>query len=253
MVYVDLLVIEDLLMNYVIITTVGIILNRITKSKKVFLSSVIGTIPLIFLFIIENKIYLFSINLIFATIMSIIAFNYKDIIYSAKNIIYMYFTSIFFAGSLYLINTFFLPQINSYCLNTFFLIIISPIITYIYVKCIKNIKTNYSNYYLVDIYFKDKPKITINTFLDTGNLLKDPYNHKSIILVNKKIINYNNKKIILVPYNTINDSGLIKCISPDKIYIHKVGYRKNVLIGLINKQLIEGADGILNKQLLERT
>ena len=59
MIYVDLLVIEDLILNYVIIISTGILLNRITRFKKVFLSSVIGTIPLILLFVNINSIYIF--------------------------------------------------------------------------------------------------------------------------------------------------------------------------------------------------
>ena len=51
MVYIDLLVIQDLIYNYMILISVGTLLTRITNIKKIFLSSVIGTIPLIFLFL----------------------------------------------------------------------------------------------------------------------------------------------------------------------------------------------------------
>ena len=58
--------------------------------------------------------------------------------------------------------------------------------------------------------------------------------------------------MLYVPYNTINGSGLLKCIKPEKIYIYKVGWRYKLLIGLIKDIGIEGADCILNKELLER-
>lgn len=252
MIYVDLLVIQDLFMNYIVLATTGIVLNRITKFKKLFLSSVIGTMPIIFLFLSVSKLTIFIISFLFSIIMSIIAYKYKDIIYTLKNVIYIYFSSIFLAGSLYFINTNFLPRIDSYLLNVIVFIFISPIITYIYLKSVSNLKINYSNYYKIDIYLKDKPKTTINTFLDTGNLLKDPYSNKPIILVNKEIINLNNEKIILVPYHTIDNESVLTCFSPQKIYIENVGYRKKVLIGLIDKINIEGADGLLNKEILER-
>lgn len=252
MVYIDILVIEDLIINYLILLGTSILLNRITKLKKIFLSSVIGTIPLIFIFTNTNKLTLNIISISFSLIMSIISFNYKDLIYTIKNIIYMYFISTFLAGSLYLINTNFLPEINSYILNVIILITISPIITYTYIKSINKIKTNYSNYYQIDIYLKDKPKITTNAYLDTGNKLKDPYTGKSIILVSKKVINKEVGKIVLVPYNTIDSHNLLKCFSPEKIYIHKVGERKKVLIGIIDEVGIEGAECILNQKLLER-
>ena len=253
MVYVDLLVIQDLFMNYIVLITTGIILNRMTKFKRVFLSSIIGTIPLIFLFLDIDKTIIFIINFCFSIVMAIIAYKYEDIIYTFKNTIYMYFSSIFMAGSIYLINTNFLPKINNCFFNVIILSATSSIVTFVYVKSVKNIKINYSNYYKVDIYFKDKPKLSLNAFLDTGNFLKDPYSHKPIILVNKNLIDLTNEKIILVPYHTIDNESLIKCFSPIKIYIDKIGYCQKVLIGLIDEVNIDGADCILNKTLLERT
>ena len=95
MIYIDLLIIMDLILNYIVLLSTGILLNRLTKLKKVFLSSVIGTIPLVFLFLSISNILLFIITFIFAFIMSIISYNYKDIIYTFKNIFYMYLISIF--------------------------------------------------------------------------------------------------------------------------------------------------------------
>ena len=240
MIYVDLLVIEDLILNYVIIISTGI------------LSSVIGTIPLIFLFLNINNICIFLLIFLFSFIMSVIAFNYNDIIYTIKNIIYMYSISIFLAGSIYLINTNLLPQINNNLLNFIILVVLSPIITYIYIKIIKKLKNNYSNYYMIDIYLKDKPKITLNAFLDTGNKLIDPYTHKPIILVSRSNIDITNEKTILVPYNTIDNHSLLTCVFPNKIFIHKIGYCRKCLIGIIDRVGIEGANCILNQEVLER-
>lgn len=252
MVYVDLLVIEDLILNYVILLGTGIMLNRITRLKKIFLSSVIGTIPLIFLFTNVNNLIISLISLLFSVLMSIISFKYKDILYTIKNIIYMYFISIFLAGSIYLINVNFLPQIENYLLNVTILIILSPIITYTYIKSIKQVQINYSNYYQIDIYLKNGQIKSINSYLDTGNKLKDPYKNRPIILIDKNLIKYEKEKTILVPYNTIDSHGLIECIKPDKVFIKNIGYRKNLLIGLIDEVGIEGADCILNQELLER-
>lgn len=164
----------------------------------------------------------------------------------------MYSISIFLAGGINLINVNLLPSINSYILNILILIIISPIITYLYIKSIKNFKSNYSNYYKVDIYLDDENKITITAFLDTGNKLIDPYKHRPIILVNKSLIDITNKKILLVPYNTVNTNDLLKCIIPKKIYIDSIGFKTNFLIGLMDEINIEGIDCILNPKLLER-
>ena len=252
MVYVDLLVIQDLIYNYVILLGISLLLTRITNIKKIFLSSAIGTIPLIFLFInISNQLNFF-ISFIFSIIMSLITFSYKDIIYTIKNIFYMYSISIFLAGGINLINVNLLPNIDNLILNVIILIILAPIITYIYIKSINNYKNNYSNYYKVDIYINDDEKLTLSAFLDTGNKLIDPYKHRPIILINKKLIETKDKKILLVPYNTINTNDLLKCIIPKQIYIHNIGYKTNFLIGLMDEITIDGVDCVLNQKLLER-
>ena len=91
----------------------------------------------------------------------------------------------------------------------------------------------------------------MNSYLDTGNILKDPYKRRPIILIDKHKINYQNEKIIFVPYNTIDSHGILECFSPEKIYINKVGERKNILIGLIDEVGIEGAECILNRNIIE--
>jgi hypothetical protein len=164
----------------------------------------------------------------------------------------MYAISIFLGGSINLININFLPNIDNNLLNIIILIILSPIITVIYLKSISKIKINYSNYYQVDIYLKDKTKITITAFLDTGNKLIDPYKRRPIILLNKSLVNIELQKILLVPYNTVNNNDLLNCIKPEKIYILNIGYRNNLLIGLIDEVNIDGIDCILNPNLLER-
>ena len=250
MVYIDLLFIEDLIYNYVILVGVSLLLTRVTNFKKLLLSSFIGTIPLFFIFLNMSQIIIFFVLFIFSIIMSIVAFSYKDIIYTIKNIFYMYTTCVFIAGSINLININLLPKIDNYLLNVIILIILSPIITWIYLKSINKIQ--YSNYYKVDIYLKGKEKITVASFLDTGNKLIDPYKNRPIILLNKKFIDVQNEHIILVPYNTVNNHDLLQCITADKIYIQNIGYRKKFLIGLIDEVNIEGIDCILNSQLLER-
>ena len=144
------------------------------------------------------------------------------------------------------------PNLNSYLLNIIILIILAPILSYIYIKSIINFKNNYSNYYKVDIYIDDIEIITVTAFLDTGNKLIDPYKHRPIIIINKSLIDTSNKKILLVPYNTINTNDLLKCIIPKKIFIYNVGYKTNFLIGLMDEINIDGVDCILNTKLLER-
>lgn len=252
MVYIELLLLEELIYNYVIILIVSIILNRITNLKRIFTSSIIGSLSIITLFYNIPNIIIMFVSLISSFLMSIIAFSYKDIIYTIKNIFYMYISTIFIAGFIYLINTNVFYNTNNYLFKVIMLILLAPVITYIYIKSISKLKNTYSNYYKIDIYIDEDNTITVNSFLDTGNKLIDPYKYRPIILVKKSLIKNKQNKTLLVPYKTVNSESLLKCIIPKKIYIHNIGYRKKLLIGLVDEISIEGADCILHQNLLER-
>ena len=138
-------------------------------------------------------------------------------------------------------------------INYIFILITSPIILYIYTKEMKKLKEINQNHYKVDIYLKDKI-IKLNGFMDTGNTLLDPYKKRKVIITsNNELNNYiNENNFFLVPYETINQTGLLKCIKVDKIYIEKLGIRKNIVIGITKEKIkMNGIDCILNYLLME--
>ena len=194
--------------------------------------------------------------------MVVIAFNFMDIKYTLKNVLYLYISSSFLGGVLYMLNLELCYQNegmifyhNEMSLNYIIIIALAPFIIYIYIKESKNLKNNYANYYNIDIYLKDGNVKKMTAFLDTGNHLIDPYKNRPIILVNKKVldVSYLDTNVLLVPYDSLNNHGLLRCIIPDKIYIDKVGFRYNYLIGIANSDIkIDGIDCILHTKLLER-
>lgn len=196
------------------------------------------------LFTSINRLLLELITII---LMVIIAFKYKNIRYFLTNILYTYILSILLGGLIYLFNS--KVTLNIY-LNYLVIIILSIEVMTLYIKENKKIKNTYNNYYKVDIYFKDKEKISLIGFLDTGNNLYDPYKKRPIILVDKKY--QKEDKFILVPYHTINGEGLLKCIKPEKVYIEKIGYKTNLLVAFSSSpSTINGVEVILHKELMK--
>lgn len=196
------------------------------------------------LFTSINRLLLELITII---LMITIAFKYKNIRYFLTNILYTYILSILLGGLIYLFNS--KVTLNIY-LNYLVIIILSIEVMTLYIKENKKIKNTYNNYYKVDIYFKDKEKISLIGFLDTGNNLYDPYKKRPIILVDKKY--QKEDKFILVPYHTINGEGLLKCIKPEKVYIEKIGYKNNLLVAFSSSpSTINGVEVILHKELMK--
>ena len=243
-IYIDLFFLLNLIMDCIIIISTSILLKRKTSTIRIILSSLLGGISSLLLFSNINKILLEVISII---LMVLIAFGYNKIRYIIKNIIYVYLLSTLLGGIIYLFN---IKVSNNVFLTYLIIIIISIEVLILYIKEIKKMKNIYNNYYKVDIYFKDKEKISVIGFVDTGNNLYDPYKKRPIILLSKKYIRDDN--YILVPYYTTNGEGLLKCIKPDIIFIEGIGYKGNILIGFSDSpKLIDGVDVILHKAIMK--
>lgn len=243
-IYIDLFFLFNMIMDYIIITSVSILLKRKTSAMRIMISSLVGGISSLLLFTSINKILIEILTII---VMVIIAFRYENIRYTCKNILYMYILSTLLGGIVYLFNI----KVSSSTFWTYFIIIIISIeVMILYIKEIKKMKNIYNNYYKVDIFFKDREKLSLIGFVDTGNNLYDPYKKRPIILLSDKY--YREDNFILVPYYTSSGDGLLKCVKPDIIFIEGTLYKGNVLVGFSDSpKLIDGVDVILHKDLMK--
>lgn len=242
--YIDLFFIFNVIMDYIIIMSTNILLKRRTSYIRMILSSLIGGISSLVLFTSLNKIVIEIVSIV---IMVLISFGYKGIRYLINNILYMYILSTLLGGIIYLFN---INVSNSMFLTYLIIIVISIEIMLLYIKENKKMRSIYNNYYKVDIYFKDREKLSLIGFVDTGNNLYDPYKKRPVIIVHNKYIKED--KYILVPYHTINGNGLLKCIKPDIIFIDGIGYKGNVLIGFSDSfNFGDGVDVILHKDIMK--
>ena len=185
--------------------------------------------------------------------MLIIAFNFRDVKYTFFNLIYLMILSIVIGGALYLINievsydnvgSIFFS--NGKYINIFILLLVAILVMIIYIRIDNIKKRKFSNICNTYLYVNNKV-LNLKGFIDTGNNLYDPYFHKPILILNN---NYKlDGKYILVPFNTINGSGLMKCYFVDKIILNKKEVF-NFLVGISDKKInIFDADIILHKDM----
>lgn len=246
-VYIDLVCIINFIYDFLILLTVSFTLKRNRKIYYYILSSLIGVLSIFLLFLKINNIILFLLKILISIIMVIVAFGYKSIKYTISNIIYFYMTSIILAGFLYLIkgNNF------NFNLNYIVLLIIGPIILFIYYKSNKKLKNTYSDYYKIKIVF-DNIEYNLVSFYDNGNNLKDPISRKSIIIVGNSRLEkiYNIRSPVYVPVITVKGTHLMKCFKPSYIILNdKKIY--NYLIGESSIKFNDGVECLLNKSLKE--
>lgn len=259
-IYLDLVLILNFVFDFLLLTSVSVFLRRNVSLTRLIIGAFIGSISILTLFIHLNSFELFLIKLFISIIMCLIAFSYRNLKYTLKNMFYLYTTSMIFGGFLYFLNIeFSYKQVglvfyhNGLSINVIVLIILSPIILYFYSRQIKELKNNYSNYYKVKIKMNNHI-IKCNGFLDTGNKLQDPYLHKPVIILDKRkiVFDINEFEMILVPIVTASGTSVMKCLKAEYIDIDGIGIKNNFLVGIMEEKIkIDGVDLILNTKLLE--
>lgn len=256
-IYIDLILLLNFGFDFLLLLSVSLILKRNVKIYKLLIGAFIGSISILTLFTKITSLQLFILKIIISILMSITTFKFKNIKYTIKNILYLYISSIILGGTLYLLNielTYKNQGIifykNKMSINFIILVIISPIIIYIYTKECKNMKNNYSNYHKVQIKIKDKT-INCTGYIDTGNKLKDPYKKRPIILMNNNYLQ-NDLNKIYVPAHTIIGTSLIECVKIQELKIDNKKIKKEVLLGFINKKIkIDGIECLINNEIME--
>ncbi len=249
-VYLDLVFLINLIMDFYILSGVKFLLKLQTKLYRIILGSLVGSLSIFLLFFKFSTLEINIYKILISILMVYITFGKNKFF---NKLFYLYIISIVLGGSIYLINDSlgykvdsFIFINNGYSVNIIILLIISPFIIFLYIKEFMKFKKKINTIYNVIIKFNNKT-INIEGFLDTGNKLIDPYFHRPIILLNKKYISLKNRKVLYVPFSSLNNNGLLKCIIPEYILIDNKKYDK-CLIGISENLKY---DCILNERIFE--
>lgn len=239
MIYIDELIMLNFIIDFLILKTTSSILKLNTKTSRLIISSIVGEISLLYLFVSFNNIELTLFKLLIGIIMNLISFGYINLKDFIKNLLYFYMFSFFLGGTLYYL------KIESLVKYKYYLLLI-PIIMNILKKLTYNLKNIIKLRHKVTIYLKNGNVLYLNGYMDTGNTLVDPYTNKNVIIINKDI----KEKFFLVPFKTIENSSLLKCFKPKKVYIDGIGERNDIVVGVTNKKF-NGFNCLLNYNLME--
>lgn len=197
-IYIDVIFFENLIMNCIILYATSIILKIKVKVIRLLISSAIGALYAIILYISKMSIYNSLISkTILAVIMLYIAFKPQNIKKLCKEILIFYLTSFVFGGvALYLI--YFINPKQISIKNGMFagenvlkIIILGGIVAFIVIKIsFKIIKTKMNSKDMsCDIHIQIGDKyIRTKAMLDTGNLVKEPITNTPVIIVESSLL-----------------------------------------------------------------
>ncbi len=197
-IYIDIVLIENLVMNFIILLATGIVLKEKVKIARLFLASLLGAIYTIISYISNLEIYASMILKIILSILIVyIAFNPQTMKKMWKDILLFYLTSFVFGGAAFALIYIVKPQdilmknglfLGTYPLKTIFLgSIIAFIIIIAAFTIVKSKITKKDIFCEVEIKLNGKT-ITTTAMLDTGNLLKEPISNTPVMVVEHTLL-----------------------------------------------------------------
>ena len=89
-IYLDLVILLNFFLDFLLLTSVSLILKRNVRIYKLLLGAFTGGVSILFLFISISSFTLFLIKIIISVLMCLTSFGYKNIKYTFNNIIYLY-------------------------------------------------------------------------------------------------------------------------------------------------------------------
>ena len=197
-IYLDVIFLENIVINYIILYVTGIISKVQIKQNRLFLGALIGAIYSVIYYLFKLKIYSSFIVKIFLSIVIIyVAFNsnnFKDLL---KKVLLFYLTSFVFGGAaiaiIYMVNSQNITiqngvLVGSYTLKTVLIGIVVAYFTIIF--AFKIIKTKISKKDLtceIEVTLNNK-KIRTIALIDTGNMLKEPITNLPVIVMEHTLL-----------------------------------------------------------------
>lgn len=238
--YLDLIFLVNTLYDALILCSVSILLKRNVSPYSIFKGVLLGMSSMCFLFLSVDRFVLILFKLITSLGMVVLTFGHKNI---KDNLFYFYVITIILGGGQYLLTG------NEYQVNIISMVVISPIIMFLYIKSQKKYKLEYTKHHSV-IIIDGNNTYHLTGYMDTGNNLLDPITKLPVIILNKKI-EFLSNKYFYVPYHVVGGKNIIKCTMVDKVLIDSKVIK--VLIGLNETGIHrEDCEIILNEHLREK-
>lgn len=197
-IYIDIVLIENLIMNYIILYTTGIVLKRKLKHIRLIIGSLLGAIYSIIAYMgIANIYSTFGFKILLSILIVFISFNPPNVKKMCKDILLFYLISSVFGGVAFSLIYIIKPQniimrngifSGTYPVKTIALgAIVAFLIIIIGFKIVKKKISEKDMFCQIEIYLNGK-QINTNAMIDTGNLLKEPITNIPVIVVEHTLL-----------------------------------------------------------------
>ena len=259
-VYADILVIINLIINYLLLRASAAVTGSDFKTSRFLLASAIGGAFSLIIYIENIPVVLdIIIKLLFILIMVFTAFGIKSTKAFLKCCAAFFLVNFAFAGIMFAICTMLIPNAAVYQNGIVYFDIslltltVSAIICYCVLSIISRLtksRTPEKSIYSIRIFY-DKKSVEGKALFDTGNSLSDCFSSRPVIIAEKDFVQkICNKDITemhgfrLVPFSTIKNGGALPAFLSEKIEICINGEwieAKEIYIAVTDRKIISGS------------
>lgn len=243
-IYIDIVLIENLIMNYIILLATGIVAKIQIKHIRLIIASLLGAIYTVISYMKVLEIYSnFLLKLLLSIIIIYIAYNPQRMRKMWKMLLIFYMVSFVFGGAAFALIYFIKPQdiimknglfLGTYPLKT---VILGAIVAFsLIIGTFKILKSKLSKKDIIcsiEINLNNK-KIKTNALIDTGNMLKEPFSNTPVVVIEKTLLYDSMPKEILNHLDEII-GGDFKNI-PEKIQEKYISKLKLIPFSSLGKQ-----------------
>ncbi|AJA48203.1 putative sporulation sigma-E factor-processing peptidase [Clostridium pasteurianum DSM 525 = ATCC 6013] len=230
-VYLDILIIENLIVNMFLLYITSQTLKIKIKLQYLLAAALLGSMyVLTIIYPLPKLLSSIGFKFFVALLMIIVVFRKSNVIFNIKAAAIFILYSMMTAGFCIFIEFYFSKGLtfDNMPVFSYKYILCSIMILYITIHriiiFIKDRKEIVSFIYDVDIMFDEKKK-RVKAFLDTGNELREPLTNLPVMIVERSIlkdINIKEKDMFYIPFKVVNGSGgYLKGFKPSNVNIYK--------------------------------
>lgn len=268
-VYADVLIFLNLLVNYFLLCVSGKILNCNAKTLRIILSALLGGISSLYIFFPRLNIFTETLlKIATCSLMVLVCFGFKNIKSFLKSIGVLFLVTAAYGGIMFAFWILFCPKgmvINNsvvYFNISPLILIVCTVVGYIFFSIISPIFTQVSKFakHCSITVFANGKSVRLDAIIDTGNSIEDIFSNSQIIIADRQKVNFlfetldnNNSRYRLLPCTTISGSDVLEGFRCDSAVIlnnNKQTVLQKPILAISKTKLNDGYNAIINPKTL---
>lgn len=197
-IYLDVVLVENLIMNFIILLATGLILKEPIKKIRLLLASLVGAVYSVISYVSILEIYASQLlKIILSIVIVYIAFNPQTMKKMWKDLLLFYLTSFVFGGAAFALIYIVKPQdilmknglfLGTYPLKTILLGAILAFIVIVTAFTVVKSKITKKDMFTKIAFELNGKEVETIAMIDTGNLLKEPITNTPVVVVEHTLL-----------------------------------------------------------------